>query len=129
MQTTTLITLDDSTEAHLIKGRLANEGIECFLTNENYTGLYPGRNNWFGHGIQIMVDKKDEEKAREVIQDTLEQIDEELICPYCKSTDIVVSAGGNSLFRLLSVLGSLLAAFPHGTPKPKYYCKRCGNKV
>jgi len=106
---------------------LANEGIECFLTNENYTSLYPGRNNWIGHGIQIMVKEIDLEKARVIIKDILEPQITEVLCPHCKSQNIVIGSA-NPLLRLFSIMLAIMAAFPFGTPKPKFYCRNCGRK-
>ncbi len=127
MQTTTLITVDDSTEAHLLKGRLANEGINCFLTNENFTNLYPGRNYGLLEGIHIMVDVKDLEKARHIIKDKLEPQAAEIECIHCKSRDVVLGSG-NALARFFLIMFAFFAAIPTGTPKLKYYCRNCGRK-
>jgi len=129
VKTSTLITVDTSAEAHLIKGKLNNEGIECFLTNENFTNLYPGHNFSIMDGIQIMVDENDLERAAILINEKLQHKTKELVCPYCKSSEIIVGSGGHPLLRLFSVLCSYLAAFPFGTPKPKYFCQRCGNQI
>jgi len=45
------MTIDSLAEAHMIKGRLLNEGIDCFLTNENITNLMPHYNNMLGSGV------------------------------------------------------------------------------
>ena len=39
MKTVILTSCNNSVEATLIQGNLANEGIESFLSNENYTAL------------------------------------------------------------------------------------------
>ena len=127
MQTTTLITVDNSTEAHFIKGRLANEGIECFLTNENFTNLYPGHVYGMMEGIHVMVDVKDLEKARFIIKDKLEPQTDSPVCPHCKSKDVVIGSA-NPVIRLFSILFLLLAVLPFGKTKPKYYCRNCGRK-
>lgn len=51
MNTIRLTTCNDSFEANLIKDKLENEGIECFLTNENFTSLFPIYNGILGSGI------------------------------------------------------------------------------
>lgn len=70
MKTTKLITCDNLTEAHLIKGRLNNEGIECFLTNQNFTSLMPISDKRFT-GIQVIVSESDLDKAKQIIEDKL----------------------------------------------------------
>ncbi len=62
-----LLTCDNSFEANLIKGRLENEGIESFLTNENITTLMPHLNTLFNSGAQVMIFEKDLERAREIL--------------------------------------------------------------
>jgi len=88
MQTTRLITCDSLAEAHLIKGKLNNEGIECFLTNENITNLMPHYNNMLGSGVQIIVNEVDLIAARKIIKDKLAPDNDIIVCPYCGSTDI-----------------------------------------
>ena len=68
MKTVILTTCDNSTEAHLIRGNLASEGIESFLSNENYTSLYPNMSGLIGSGIDIMVAEEDLEHALQIIQ-------------------------------------------------------------
>ena len=68
MNTVRLINCDNVTDAYLLKGRLNNEEIECFLTNENLTNLLPIYNNMLGGGIQIYVSEDDYVRARELIK-------------------------------------------------------------
>ena len=63
MATIRLTTCDNAVEANMIKNLLTNEGITCFLTNENFTSLMPNYTGMMGAGIQIMIDEKDAEKA------------------------------------------------------------------
>ena len=62
-----LATADNSYEANFIKDDLADEGIECMLTNENFTALMPLSNSMFGSGIQILVDRVDYDRAKEIL--------------------------------------------------------------
>ncbi len=68
MKTVILTSCNNATEAHLIQGNLANEGIESMISNENYTSLYPNMNGAMGSGIQILVNEADAERALAVIQ-------------------------------------------------------------
>lgn len=124
MKTITLITADTSTEAHLIKGRLNNEGIECILTNENFTNLMPHYNNVMGAGIQVLIKEEDQERARDIIKDKIEP---ETIreCPYCHSKHIILGIGKFKGMRFLNMLIAILFLIPLGNLKPKFYCKDC----
>ena len=129
MRTIALLTCDNLTEAHLIKGRLLNEEIDCFLTNENFTNLMPLYNNMMGSGIQIMIDEKDLNKAREIIKDKLEPNNQELVCPSCGSENIVLGFGERKGFKIFNIIIAILSFFPLGNLKPKYYCKDCKTEI
>lgn len=129
MSTTRLITCENLTEAYLIKGKLNNEGIDCFLTNENFTNLMPIYNNMLGAGIQIFVDDNDLDKARALINDKLEPDNGDLDCPYCGSKEIELGIGENKRLKIFNILLSLLAFIPLGNMKPKYFCKNCRKEI
>ena len=63
MKTTLLTTVNTAFEAHLIKGMLNNNGIECMITNENVSTILPHYNNMLGGGIRIVVAEEEFEKA------------------------------------------------------------------
>jgi hypothetical protein len=67
METVKLMTCDNSQKAAIIKGRLESEGIHCFLTNENFSTLMPSFNGRFESGIQVMINKEDHQKARQIL--------------------------------------------------------------
>lgn len=66
MKTVTLTTCADSFEAHLLKGALASEGIECILTNENMNQIYAGQ---LSLSIGVLVLEKDLEEAQKILQE------------------------------------------------------------
>lgn len=116
-------------EAHLIKDRLINEGIDCFLTNENTTNLMPMFNNMLGAGIQIFINETDFQEARELIKDKLEPDNDEIICPHCGSTEIGLGLGKHKGMKIINILIVFLSAIPLGNLKPKYYCKKCNEEI
>ncbi|MDQ1265713.1 MAG: hypothetical protein QG635_864 [Bacteroidota bacterium] len=69
MATKKLITCIDEIEANMFKNMLENEDIECFLTNENFTTLFPGLLGSKGTGIQVMINESDYDKAMEIISE------------------------------------------------------------
>ncbi len=129
MDCSRLITCDSLTEAYLIKGRLNNSGIECFLTNENFTNLMPMFNNMLGSGIQVFVNEKDLPIAKEIIIDKLKPDESALKCPFCGSENITLGIGEKKGFKIISILLAILSAIPLGNHKPKYYCKDCKKEI
>ena len=57
---------DTPIQANLAKTKLDAYGIPCFLTEENFTGLYPLRNEIFP-GVRLHIFEKDTERAREIL--------------------------------------------------------------
>jgi len=62
-----LITCQNVFEANLLKGRLESEGIQCFLTNENFATLLPVLNGVMDSGIHVMVLETDYAAALGII--------------------------------------------------------------
>ena len=129
MKTVNLITCGNTMEAHIIKGRLNNEGIECFLTNENFTNLMPMYNNMLGSGIQIVINEEDFLKASEIIKDKLEPDNTKIVCPYCGSTEINLGIGKYKGLKILNIIIAFLMLIPIGNLKPNYYCKNCNEEI
>lgn len=59
---------DTAIEANLAKTKLDAYGIPCFLTEENFTNLYPIRNEIFP-GVRLHLFEKDKERADEVLRE------------------------------------------------------------
>lgn len=61
-----LDTYHNDWEAHITKGILNDAGLDCFLGNENFGGLYPVGFNSVG-GIPVYVRRGDLERAKSII--------------------------------------------------------------
>jgi len=59
---------DTVMQANLAKTKLDAYGIPCFLTEENFTSLYPIRNDIFP-GVRLHVFEKDKERVKEVLSE------------------------------------------------------------
>ena len=57
---------DNVIAANIAKTKLDAYGIPCFLTEENFTGLYPLMNNIFP-GVRLHVFEKDFDQAQEIL--------------------------------------------------------------
>lgn len=60
---------DNAIAANIAKTKLDAYGIPCFLTEENFTGLYPLRNDIFP-GVRLHIFEKDFDQVKEVLEDT-----------------------------------------------------------
>jgi len=122
MRTVNLLTCNNVQEASIIKGRLENEGIPCFLTNENITTIAPYLNGLMGSGTQIMVFEQDLETAIQLIRPTLTNV---LKCPYCDSENVKF---GFKKFRnifSISLVIVFISTMLRGSIKGRYHCIDC----
>ena len=128
-KTIELIISDTITDAWFIKNKLNNEGIDCFLTNQNFTTLLPNYYNLFGAGVQVVVLESDYEKSKELIKDKLEPENVEKVCPFCGSTDIRMGFGKHKILKIFNILLAILIAIPIGNIRARYYCKTCKEEI
>jgi hypothetical protein len=96
-----IITLEqyyDPMLAHIIRTKLEDNGISCFIADDNIISANPIYNNAVG-GIKLKIFERDLERCREILAqdgDLHEQdhheIDEEthapVVCPYCGSSNV-----------------------------------------
>jgi hypothetical protein len=66
MKLVVIATFTNTLDAHVLKGRLESEGIECFLKDENMIGMNPFTSNALG-GIKLQVWEDEAEWAKDVI--------------------------------------------------------------
>lgn len=62
MQLITVCTFSDITEAYIVKGRLENEGVPCYIADENVNVLRPSLGFTIG-SIKLQVEASLAEKA------------------------------------------------------------------
>ena len=100
---------DTVVEANVAKTKLDAYGIPCFLTDENFIGLYPIRNELFP-GVRLHIFERDFDQVTE----TLTEIPVERSCPYCgsKNIDREVTEESRPL-RIITALTSGIL-FPEG---------------
>ncbi len=123
------MTCENSFEAHLLKGKLNNEGIDCFVTNENTSILLPYLNMTTGFGINIMIKKEDYDAAYALVKDKVEPNNKVIVCPYCGSQRVGLGLGNHKWMKLFSIFFALMAFVPLGNLKPKYFCKDCKQEI
>ncbi len=116
------MTFDSPIEAHLVKGRLENEGIPCFVTNENFSNLMPHYNRILDSGVQLMIRETDYNKAVTLLELNKEK---ELVCPHCNSTNIKIFLGKNWPQKVVVIIVSLFSFVPFNNINATYLCKDC----
>lgn len=113
----TIKIFDNAIEAHVWKAKLENEGILCFLFDENMASIYPFRVGGLG-GVKLKVREQDIQQVKQIF---LEAGDEAVrICPVCLSVEISKYYPSD---RWQAIKFAILEAF-----SGKHYqeCQECG---
>ena len=116
------------TEAYLARVRLASEGIESSLIDENIVTVNPLYANAVG-GVKLVVREEDAQAARQIIE-TLESESRSryqtnlLQCPNCKSEDVGKNTVGGTAIILLTILTLGLAWLLFYR---RHKCNSCGH--
>ncbi len=124
MKTVRLMTCENVPEAAIIKGRLENEGISCFITNENFTTMMPHFNGILGAGVQIIINESNFEEATKILK-LNEPVKNQIICPYCHASNIRFGLGKKRIGKIILILLSILIVIPFKNLNNNYYCLDC----
>jgi hypothetical protein len=121
--------------AHIIRTKLEDNGISCFIEDEYMSTLNPIYNQALG-GVKLKVFERDLEKCREIVaaegdlhdQDHVE-IDEEtqhaVICPFCGSTNVRYGAATERKAHWFTfIISFFLSVFPFYARKA-WHCFNC----
>lgn len=133
------MTFGDLTEAHLIKGILDDNGIPCFLSDENTLSVYPLYNQGLG-GIKLSVFERDLEIAAKLVREQQETTiipeeqeegndlsDDAPVCPLCGSQNVAYGASVRHKYSWLTIFVSIfLQVYPFAVRK-RFHCFNCGN--
>ena len=111
-------------DANIILGRLQNEGINCWLKDENLVSTIPLLTNATG-GIKLMVAEDDVEKAKSLLQEFQEEKRANYLCPKCGSGEIEYISSPKETANWLSVVLGFLF-FNYAMPVKTWHCFTCG---
>ena len=120
-------TFDNAIEANIVKAKLEDAGIPCFLTNEHFLGLNPIYANATG-GIKLVIQQNDVFLANELLRRSMEAYEEELRCKICMSNDVHFVTSHKTLLNWISVFFSFLFGNYPLYLKKVYHCDSCGNE-
>ena len=134
MNLVTALTFDDSVSALLVKTRLENEGIKCFIFDEHINNVMPIYGQAVG-GIRIKIKEEDVLKAKQLIEEWelrpfLNQSNETLTCTSCGAQELYAGFKSfkTSLGWLTLAISFLFMIYPFYS-KTVYRCKNCGEEM
>ena len=130
MNLVTALTFDDSVSAHLVKTRLENEGIKCFIFDEHINNVMHIYGQAVG-GIRIKIKEEDVLKAKQLIEEWelrpfLNQSNETLTCTSCGAQELYAGFKSfkTSLGWLTLAISFLFMIYPFYS-KTVYRCNNC----
>ena len=112
-------------DAHILLGRLQEEGIQCWLKNEATVTIIPVWNNALG-GIQVMVNKDEWQKAADILKIIQDEKRSKFICPQCGSHNVEYINTMRKPVNWLSTAITFLLDDYALMPEQCYHCFHCG---
>jgi predicted RNA-binding Zn-ribbon protein involved in translation (DUF1610 family) len=124
MEFVVLKSFDNYMDAHIVMGRLEEEGIRCWLRDETTVTVTPYLSNALG-GIKIMVVKDQYERALTTLQEINAEKRSRYKCPNCGSSDIELITTPRKPATWLGALGGFFFGdYPLGVAKV-WRCFNC----
>jgi predicted RNA-binding Zn-ribbon protein involved in translation (DUF1610 family) len=118
---------DNYIPAHIAMGRLQEDGINCWLKDENTATINPILSNAIG-GIKLMVEETQAERAATILKDLELQYKASITCPKCGSHNIeLVSTPRKPSNWISAIFGFLFANYALSVEKVNH-CFNCGNE-
>jgi len=114
-------------EANILLGRLQEEGINCWLKDENTVTTNPIWTQAVG-GIKLMVAQQQFERAKEILASVKSVREAQNTCPKCGSQNVeLVSTPRKAVNWLTSIAGFFLGDLAIGARKVNH-CFNCGTE-
>lgn len=117
-------------EANIVKSRLMDSGIQCFLSDENTIIMNPLYTQALG-GVKLHLFERDVDLARDILGETIpvletsEEGEGEYVCPKCGSQNVGYVQATKKRFSILTMLVSIaLFVYPFHVKKV-YHCFNC----
>jgi predicted RNA-binding Zn-ribbon protein involved in translation (DUF1610 family) len=124
METATIRTFDNYFLANILLTKLRHAGIECYLKDEYTVTIDPLLSNAIG-GIKLIVKKKDELKARKMLQIFDNEYRNKVTCPQCGSHDVLL-VPKQSPENFMAAIASWLFSAYAVSAENVYKCSNCG---
>jgi hypothetical protein len=112
-------------DAHIMLGRLKDEGIDCWLRNEATTTIIPIWTTAIG-GIQLMVKQEQLQRAGFLLQRMDEEKKINRLCPTCFSHNVEYINSIRKPVNWLSAFVTFILGDFALMPEQRYHCFHCG---
>jgi hypothetical protein len=114
-------------DANIILGRLQEEGIDCWLKDENTSTIMPIWNQATG-GIRLMVAEPDIEKAVALLKVFRDETRQKQICPFCNSSNIEQVSTPRKAINWLSAITTFFLGDYAMAVEKVYHCFNCSKE-
>jgi len=121
-----LQSFDNYIDAHIVLGRMEEEGINCWLKDENTVTVTPFFTNAVG-GIKLMVVREQFQEAKNLLDRFQQEKKIKLACPYCSSHDIELIPSGKPL-NLLGAIASWFVGNYAISTENVWHCFTCNKE-
>jgi len=117
-------------EANIVKARLMDSGVQCFLSDENTITINPLYTQALG-GVRLHIFEKDISLVRSILQDESIELSHEKtepgaeVCPNCGSNHVGYVQATKKRFGLLTMIVSLALMIYPFYAKKTYHCFDC----
>ncbi len=115
---------DNYVPAHLAMGRLQQEGITCWLKDENTVTIDPLLSNAVG-GIKLMVAEDQAKEAFALLRQLEQDHRHSYRCPHCKSPNIQAIEPPADDISIVSAIKRFFLGKDAREEDMKYHCLNC----
>ncbi|HEV8507290.1 MAG TPA: DUF2007 domain-containing protein [Chitinophagaceae bacterium] len=115
----------DYIDANIIMGRLQEEGINCWLKDENTVTIDPVLTNAVG-GIKLMVPESQAERTFELLRQFRSEKELILKCPRCGSPNVQSVTTPRKASNWIGVIFGFLSMTLALSGDKVYHCFNCG---
>jgi hypothetical protein len=127
MRTVPIWSYDNYIPAHIAMGRLKEEGIECWLKDENTVTIDPILSNAIG-GIKLLVPEENAERAWKILKGLEHDYKATISCPKCGSHNIEVVSTPRKVTNWLSALFGFFFSSYAVPVETVNHCFNCGHE-
>ena len=114
-------------DAHIARGVLEEEGINCWLKDENTLTIDPILTNAVG-GIKLMVAKSQAQRAVDILVRLRDEAKAKTACPKCGSHNIEEVSTPRKASNWLTALSTFFLSSFSVAPDKVNHCFDCGHE-
>ncbi len=122
-----LFSFDNYIDANLRMMQLQEEGISCWLKDENSATISPYLANSIG-GIKLMVPEIQKERAADLLRTMINKEKENKACPHCGSLNVEYIVTIRSSSNWLAAIFSLVRGNNAMSANKMYHCFDCAHE-